>query len=370
MSYQQEYMERAIELALEGVGYVNPNPLVGAVIVKDGRIIGEGYHAKYGDIHAERMAIQNATEDTEGADMYVTLEPCSHTGHQPPCVNAILEAGIKRVYVGSDDPNPLVNGKGIFFLRSNGVEVVTHVMKEECDEINYVFFHYIKTKTPYVILKYAMTMDGKIASRDGDSKWISCDESRETVHRMRHRFQAVMCGIDTVLADDPYLNCRMIENGNDPIRIICDSNLRIPLSSRIVSTADKIKTFVATSDIVSQTKKLKVDELKKYNVGILMFPSVRGHIDVRSLMSILGKMRIDSVLVEGGGNLNYSLLEADLVNEVRVFMAPKMIGGRDAITPAEGQGIALMKDAVSFELKETGLIGDDIYARYIRKEAL
>ena len=361
-------MERAIELALEGVGYVNPNPLVGAVIVKDGKIIGEGYHARYGDLHAERMAINNATEDTEGAEMYVTLEPCSHTGHQPPCINAILEAGIKRVYVGSDDPNPLVNGKGVFFLRQNGVEVVTHVMEEECNEINYVFFHYIKTKTPYVIMKYAMTMDGKIASKEGDSKWISCDKSREVVHQMRHRFQAVMCGIDTVLTDDPLLNCRMIENGNDPIRIICDSNLRIPLSSQIVSTADKIKTFVVASDNVTASKKLKVDELKKYNVGMLFLPSVRGHLDLRSLMSILGKMRIDSILLEGGGNLNYSMLENDLINEVRVFIAPKMIGGKDAITPAEGPGIPKMKDAVDFELKETGLIGDDIYARYIRRE--
>ncbi|HBE09537.1 MAG TPA: bifunctional diaminohydroxyphosphoribosylaminopyrimidine deaminase/5-amino-6-(5-phosphoribosylamino)uracil reductase RibD, partial [Lachnospiraceae bacterium] len=209
MAYDKKYMERAIELARGGVGAVNPNPLVGAVIVKDDRIIGEGFHRKYGDLHAERDAFKNLTESADGAEMYVTLEPCCHHGKQPPCVEAIVEYGIKRVYVGSDDPNPLVAGKGIWFLRTHGIEVVTHVMKEECDSLNPVFFHYITKNRPYVVMKYAMTMDGKIATMAGESKWISCENSRRLVHSFRNEFSAIMIGIGTALRDDPMLNCRL-----------------------------------------------------------------------------------------------------------------------------------------------------------------
>ncbi|MBD8974028.1 MAG: bifunctional diaminohydroxyphosphoribosylaminopyrimidine deaminase/5-amino-6-(5-phosphoribosylamino)uracil reductase RibD, partial [Clostridiales bacterium] len=244
---EEKYMRRAIELAKSGVGKVNPNPLVGAVIVKDGQIISEGYHAKYGDLHAERNAFRNLknAEEAKGAEMYVTLEPCCHQGKQPPCTQAIIEHGIRKVYVGSNDPNALVAGKGIRQLREAGIEVETEVLKEECDALNPVFFHYITTKTPYVLMKYAMTLDGKIATRTGHSKWISGEESRARVQQTRNALKGIMVGIGTVLNDDPMLTCR-IPDGRDPIRIICDSKLRIPLSSQVVTTAKEIPTIVAT----------------------------------------------------------------------------------------------------------------------------
>ena len=218
MAYKQEYMELAIELAKKGTGAVNPNPLVGAVIVKDDRIIGQGYHARYGDLHAERAAFASLTEDATGAEMYVTLEPCCHYGKQPPCTLAIVEHGIKKVYVGSDDPNDKVAGKGIAFLREHGVEVETGVMKDACDAINPVFFHYITTKLPYVVMKYAMSMDGKIAAYTGKSQWITGEAARQHVQETRSWLKGIMVGCNTVLQDDPALTCR-IEGGRNPVRI-------------------------------------------------------------------------------------------------------------------------------------------------------
>lgn len=216
-NFNPQYMKRAIELAQKGVGAVNPNPLVGAVIVKNGHIIGEGYHRKYGALHAERDAFAHLTEKAEGAEMYVTLEPCCHHGKQPPCVDAIIEHGIKRVYCGSDDPNEMVAGGGFKRLKEAGIDVVTHCMKEECDSINDVFFHYIVHKTPYVVMKYAMTMDGKIATYKGESKWITGEASRGHVMELRNRLMGIMAGIGTVIADDPMLTCRM-EGGRNPDR--------------------------------------------------------------------------------------------------------------------------------------------------------
>ena len=222
---EEKYMRRAIELAKKGSGHVNPNPLVGAVIVRDGEIIGEGYHECYGQLHAERNAIANAKKrgnSLEGSTIYVTLEPCCHYGKTPPCTEAIIEEKIARVVVGSDDPNPLVSGKGFQMLREKGIEVIPHFLKEECDAMNHVFFHYIRTGIPYVAMKYAMTMDGKIACYTGDSKWVTGEESRAHVQTLRNHYKGIMAGIGTVLADDPMLNCR-IEGGRDPIRIIADS---------------------------------------------------------------------------------------------------------------------------------------------------
>ena len=236
------YMRRAIELAKKGEGWCHPNPLVGAVIVKEGRIIGEGYHERYGDLHAERNAIKNLSESPEGAEIFVTLEPCCHQGKQPPCTEAIVSSGIKKVFIGSRDPNPLVSGKGTAYLREHGVEVIEDFLREECDELNPVFFHYITTKRPYVTMKYAMTMDGKIATKTGRSKWITGEPAREEVQRMRHAAMGIMAGIGTVLADDPLLNCR-IEGGRSPVRIICDSRLRIPMDSQIVKTAKEYRTI-------------------------------------------------------------------------------------------------------------------------------
>ena len=224
-----EYMKIALELAKKGCGFVNPNPMVGAVIVKGDEMIGMGYHEKYGNLHAERNAILSCKKSPKGATLYVTLEPCCHYGKTPPCTEAIIESGISKVVIGSSDPNPLVQGQGVNILRNNGIKVIENVLKEECDEINKAFFHYIKTKTPYVVMKYAMTIDGKIATYTGKSKWVTGEEARQNVHKDRHKYSAIMVGVGTVLADNPMLNCR-IEECKNPIRIICDTNLRTPIN--------------------------------------------------------------------------------------------------------------------------------------------
>lgn len=240
-----DYMKIALQLAKKGCGFTSPNPMVGAVIVKEGRIIGQGWHEKYGEAHAERNALAACTENPKGATMYVTLEPCCHYGKQPPCINAIMEAGIERVVIGSGDPNPLVSGKGIQILKKQGILVTEHILQEDCERLNEVFFHYIQTKRPFVVMKYAMTMDGKISTKTGASKWVTGETARRHVAQQRHRYAAIMAGIGTILTDDPQLTCR-IEGGKNPIRIICDTTLRIPLSANVVSTAKQIPTIIAT----------------------------------------------------------------------------------------------------------------------------
>ena len=378
---EEKYMKRAIELAYRGEGFTNPNPMVGAVIVRDGRIIGEGYHRRYGDLHAERDALSRLTEDAQGATLYVTLEPCCHQGKQPPCTGAIIDNGIGKVVIGSRDPNPLVAGKGVKILREAGIEVVEDFLRDECDAINPVFFKYITTKQPYVVLKYAMTMDGKIATKTGASKWITGEESRSEVQKMRHRYMAIMAGIGTVLADDPMLNVRL-EGLKSPIRIIADSGLRIPLGSSIVKTAGELRTIVAyceaDTDIAHREGSGpkedacidKTEELKKAGVELVKTPSENGHVDVAYLMKYLGGQGIDSVLVEGGGTLNYSLIRAGLVDRVDMFIAPKIFGGLDARTPVEGTGIAGVDEAVGYVLKEVTRYGEDIrlsYSKSIKK---
>lgn len=349
-----DYMKRALALAEKGCGFVSPNPMVGAVIVKDGRIIGEGWHIKYGEPHAERNALASCTESPQGAVMYVTLEPCCHHGKQPPCTDAVLEAGIKRIVVGSGDPNPLVAGKGIKILRKHGVEVTENVMREECDKLNEVFMHYITTGRSFVVMKYAMTMDGKIACYTGDSKWITGEKARNHVQESRHRYSAIMVGVGTVLADDPMLTCR-IPGGKNPLRIICDTNLRTPLSSQIVKSACDVPTIIATCCI----DKEKVKPYEAAGCRILITERADGHVDLRQLTEKLGKEKIDSILLEGGGTLNWSALESGIVNKVQAYIAPKLFGGSSAKTPIEGTGAASPGDA--FMLKNSRLIrlGDD-----------
>lgn len=373
MAFERKYMERAIGLAKKGIGAVNPNPLVGAVIVKEDRIIGEGYHVRYGELHAERAAFASLEESAEGAEMYVTLEPCCHYGKQPPCVEAIVEHGISKVYVGSDDPNNLVAGKGIQFLKDHGIEVVSHVMKEECDALNEIFFHYITKKTPYVAMKYAMTMDGKIATKIRESKWITGEASRNKVQELRNLYTGIMVGIGTVLADNPMLNCRL-ENGRNPIRIICDTNLRIPVDCKIVESAKEIRTIVAVSksalnelnEVCKPDKKQdKVTMLSNKGVEILGVDTIDHKICLPNLMKQLGKMGIDSVLLEGGGTLNESALLQDIVNKAYVFIAPKIFGGRDALTPVEGIGVDYPCEATHFLLQDIDNIENDIMLTYV-----
>ena len=353
------YMQRAIELAKRGDGFVSPNPLVGAVIVKDGKIIGEGWHERCGELHAERNALKNCKEPTQGSTIYVTLEPCCHYGRTPPCTKAIIEAKISRVVIGSRDPNPLVSGKGAEILRKAGIEVIEDFMRDECDKLNPIFFRYITTKFPYVSLKYAMTADGKIATYSGKSKWITNEFSRNDVHRLRKKHRAIMVGIGTVLADNPMLNCR-IENGRNPIRIVCDSKLRIPLDCNICRTATEISTLVVSA-IENPEKQ---SELEKMGVKTLILPDKNGKVDLKKLMQYLGEKSIDSVLIEGGGTLAYSALQSKIVSHIYSYIAPKIFGGENAKTPVESVGVETPDDC--FKLKRTNVreLGSDILIEY------
>lgn len=351
----RDYMRIALEEAVKGEGWTNPNPMVGAVIVKDGRIIGRGYHRRYGESHAERNAIADCQESMEGAAIYVTLEPCCHHGKQPPCTEAVIREGFSRVVIGSDDPNPLVAGKGIRMLREHGITVDTGVLKEECDAINRVFFHYIRTKTPYVVMKYAMTMDGKIATCTGASRWITGEAARLHVQRSRHRYAGIMVGVGTVLLDDPMLNCRLPE-GNSPVRIICDTNLRTPLEAKVVKTAGEIPTILATA--CEDEKRRRAYEER--GCEILSVSKEEGHISLSELMRSLGERKMDSILLEGGAELNDSALQAGIVNQVQAYIAPKIFGGRGARSPVGGRGVELPEQV--FRLKNCRIqeIGEDI----------
>ncbi len=359
MQKKEEYMRRALELARKGEGHTSPNPMVGCVVVKDGRIISEGYHEKYGEFHAERNALTRCTEDTAGADLYVTLEPCCHQGKTPPCTDIIIEKKIARVFVGSMDSNPLVAGKGVQILRDHGIYVETGILDAECRKLNEVFYHYIATKTPFVVMKYAMTLDGKIACATGDSKWVTGEIARTQVHRMRGRYRGIMVGIGTVLADDPMLNCR-VEGGVDPVRIICDSNLHIPIESQIVKTASDIETIVACSQeaLESERKQEKIRRLKEAGIQIIGTEGAHG-VNLVELMKKLGGQNIDSILLEGGGTLNASALEDGIVNKVYAYIAGKLIGGMDARSPVEGMGIDRMADAITLQNVEIEKLGDD-----------
>ncbi len=361
---QEEYMRRAIELAKLGEGFVNPNPMVGAVIVKNGKIIGEGYHARYGDMHAERNALVSLTESAEGAEMYVTLEPCCHHGKQPPCTEAIIDAGIKTVYVGSMDPNAMVAGKGVRMLEMAGVEVHTGVMKEECDALNPIFFHYISTGKPYVIMKYAMTMDGKIAAYTGKSQWITGEEARSHVQHTRNRCAAIMVGVGTVLQDNPRLTCRL-EGGSNPVRIICDSQLRTPLDSVIVQTANEVATYIAT---ISEDKEA-IAKYEELGVHVICTPVCDGKVDLAWLMTMLGENGIDSVLLEGGSTLNYSAMQAGIVDHVQVYIAPKIFGGDGRYTPIRGLGVEEPNQAFMCGTPTITTFGDDVLLEYdVRNE--
>jgi len=355
----EKYMKRAIELAQRARGNTSPNPMVGAVIVKNDKIIGEGWHERYGELHAERNAIKNCTESPEGAEIYVTLEPCCHYGKTPPCTEAIIENKIKKVYIGSNDPNPKVSGGGIKMLRDSGIEVVTEVLKDECDSFNTIFFHYITTGLPYVVAKYACTADGKIATRTGDSKWISNEESRERVHKTRNAVSAIMTGIGTVLADNPMLNCR-IENSVNPTRIICDSELKIPLDSNIIKTAKEIPTII----VCAKENAEKKSAIENSGAEVLCVPDNDGKVDLKKLMKILGERKIDSVLIEGGAELLGSALLGGIVNKLEVYIAPKIFGGNDAKTPVGGIGIEKAVDSVKLELTNSEVIGGDVLLEY------
>ncbi len=352
-----DYMKYALDLAKNGIGKVNPNPLVGAVIVKNNRIIGEGWHEKYGGPHAEVNAFKSAAEDIRGADMYVTLEPCSHYGKTPPCAEAIAKSGIKRVFVGMKDPNPLVSGKGIEIIKNAGIEVICGVNEDECKALNPVFLKYITTKTPFVVMKSAMSLDGKIATHTGKSQWISSPQSREAVQYMRKALKGIMVGINTVLEDNPHLTCRL-ENSENPTKIIVDSSLRVPENALIFEGLPNTKCIIAVAENYDREK---AKSLKERGVTIIEAPDNNNKVDLKALMTALGEKDIDGILLEGGGTLNFSALNSGIVDMVVSFISPMLIGGKNAKTPVEGQGFGEISEAV--RLKDVKL--KEYYGDYI-----
>lgn len=362
---EEQFMKRAIELAKQGAGWTAPNPLVGAVVVKNGRVIGEGYHRKYGELHAERNALAACSEDPAGATLYVTLEPCCHYGKTPPCTEIIIEKKIAKVVIGSRDPNPKVAGKGARILREHGIEVVEDYMREACDALNPVFFHYITTKTPYVVLKFAMTLDGKIATRTGASKWITGEAARNHVHQLRSRYAGILAGIGTVLADDPMLNCR-IDGAHQPLRIILDSHLRIPMGSRLVRSAKEYPLLIVCNENTRDREEgtNRIQKLEEAGAKVWTLPEKNGHPDLNVLMQRLGEEKIDSVLIEGGGTVNEAALKAHIVHHVYAYIAPKIFGGEDAKTPVEGSGIRLPQECANLRLAKITVLLNDMLLEY------
>lgn len=345
---QQKFMNMALNLAKKGEGFVNPNPLVGAVIVKNGKVIGKGYHKKFGGPHAEVNAFNNAKTDVTGATMFVTLEPCSHYGKTPPCAKLIIEKGIKKVVIAKLDPNPLVYKKGVEMLESAGIEVSYGLLEEKAVKQNEIFFHYITHKRPFVAIKYAMTLDGKIATKSFDSKWITNEKSRKYVHDLRNKYMAILAGVNTIIKDDARLNVRRNKKSRNPIRIIIDPELKTPKSAYVVQTAHEQPTW-----IVSTTYDQSYVDL---GVRIIQMKEI----NLESLLDILGSENIDAVFVEGGSFTHATFLDQKLVNKVYAFIAPKLIGGMDALTPVSGLGVNLMKDAHLLKDMRITLFDEDV----------
>ena len=353
----EKFMKLALSLAEKGRGYVNPNPLVGAVIVKDGKVIGEGYHTAFGKSHAEIEAINSATEDIKGATMYVTLEPCCHQGKTPPCTEAIIKNQLARVVVATTDPNPLVSGSGIEKLKQSNIEITVGVLEEMAKIQNEVFIHYMTTNLPFTILKYAMSLDGKIACHTGDSKWITSEKSRTDVHRLRNHVSAVVTGIGTILSDDASLNVRLVDSkGREPHRIVVDSAARISLDAKILNLDSKSDTYIAVTKAASDEKLRK---LKDYGAKIIMTKSKDGKVDLEELWKELGFLGMDSILIEAGEQLNAALLEAKLVNKIRAYIAPKIIGGTNAKSPIGGYGATNMSEVINLKSMNVTHIEND-----------
>ena len=351
------FMKIALDLAKKGIGFTNPNPLVGAVIVKDGKIIGKGYHEKYGKNHAEVNALNNAVENVKDATMYVTLEPCSHFGKTPPCANRIAESGIKKVVIAMEDPNTLVSGKGIEILRENGLEVKVGVLKKEAEKLNEIFIKYILTKIPFTIMKAGMSLDGKIATYTGDSRWVTGEKARKYGHLLRQKASAILVGVNTVIMDDPMLNTRL-DNMEciDPVKVIVDSSGRIPITSKVLNINPSSTIVVVTKFALEEN----IKAIRRKGAEVIVSPAKNGRVDLRFLVEELGKREIDSLLIEGGGEVSFSFLKEDLVDKVVFFIAPKIIGGRDAKTPVEGEGMAYIKDVIDLKEIEITKLGKDI----------
>lgn len=355
MNNHEYYMRLALKLAQKGRGFVSPNPLVGALIVKGGQIIGRGYHQHYGGNHAEVNALLDAGENAAGATLYVTLEPCCHEGKTPPCIDSILEHRIKRVIVGTVDSNPLVSCRGVNYLQSKGIEVTTGIMEKECRELNEGFFHYMETGRPFVTLKYAQTLDGRIATAAGQSRWISSPAALKFAHRLRAEHDAVLVGSGTVLQDNPELTVRHVR-GRNPLRVIVNKKLEIPLNSKILANTTKAKTLIAT------TKKVDDHRFKLFQKSgaeiITVAADKNGNVDLKKLLMILAGRNISSVLVEGGAQIITSVLRNNLANRLVTIIAPKILG--EGISAVGDLHIASLASVKKLSIQKIKKIGPDI----------
>ena len=341
------FMQRALDLARRAKGRTSPNPLVGAVIVKDGKVIGEGYHQKAGTPHAEVHALNAAGEDAKGATLYTTLEPCCHWGRTPPCTEALIRAGIAQVYVAEVDPNPSVAGKGVQQLQNAGINVHVGVRRQEAADLNEVHRKYIQTGSPFVILKTAMSLDGKIATASGESQWITSEASRQRGHEVRDTVDAILVGRGTVARDNPALTTRLQNReGQDAIRIVLDSHGRTPPDARIFNAESEAGVIVA---VTPEAPTENVNTLEKAGAEVITVPDAHSKVCFKSLMEILGKREITSVLIEGGSQINASALTAGIVDKVICFIAPKLIGGQNAPGPIGGVGIQSLTEAVNLQ---------------------
>ncbi|WP_421378913.1 bifunctional diaminohydroxyphosphoribosylaminopyrimidine deaminase/5-amino-6-(5-phosphoribosylamino)uracil reductase RibD [Bacillus salacetis] len=361
---EKEYMELALSLAKAGKGQTSPNPAVGAVVVKDGEIVGMGAHLKAGEPHAEVHAIRQAGPKAEGADIYVTLEPCAHTGKTPPCANLIVENNLKRVFIASVDPNPLVAGKGIAILEKAGIEVKTGICEDDALKLNEHFFHFIQTGTPFVTLKSAVTLDGKTAAYTGESKWITSEESRLDVHKYRHNHDAILVGVNTVIKDNPLLTTRLPLGGKNPIRIVLDTHLRIPSESAILETQAADTVVFCGSEASEDKKQLLLQ--KGVEIEQLKTPDL----PVRLILQRLGERNITSLFVEGGSAVHFSFLKEKAFQEVIMYMAPKLVGGLNAFSSFGGQGFPSIEEGEELEFISIEKIGKDIkiVAKPLREE--
>ncbi len=361
LEQDKKYMKLVFKLALKGVGKVNPNPLVGAIVVKNDHIVGEGYHESYGEAHAEVNALNMAGKNSENSTIYVNLEPCSHFGKTPPCVDKIIAMGVKRCVVSVLDPNPLVSGKGIEKLKNAGIEVRVGILENEGQELNRVFFHYITTGLPYVFLKCAITLDGKIATRTFDSKWITNESARKKVMTLRNRYSGIIIGINTLLQDDPSLNSRE-ENARDPYRIIVDPELKILLDSKILKFNDK-KNIIVTS--LSNENSPKYMELLKLGVQFILLKNK--NFLIKDILEELGKLKIDSLILEGGSNLISRVVEEGHINGGEIFIAPKILGDEKALPFMSGFKIDKMENCFQIKSPKFNIYDDNISIEFYNK---
>jgi len=355
-------MEMALDLAKKGEGFTSPNPMVGAVIVKDGKVVGKGYHKAAGEAHAEINAIDDAGALAKNATLYVTLEPCNHTGRTLPCTDKVIASGIRRVVAAMNDPNPGVKGGGLDYLKSRGISITVGVCEKQAKRLNEIFIKYVGTKRPFTIVKCAATLDGRIATKTGDSRWVTGEESRQFVHQLRHAVDAIMVGINTVKKDNPSLTTRLTTPQNnvkplDPTRIILDTHLRISEKAKLLRLHSDSDTILITGPLVSSDKKTR---LEKKGVRIIESPVADGLIDLDRLMDLLGSLGITSLLIEGGGRVFASALSAGIVDKVLFFYAPKILGGDDGIPICKGPGADSMDNCIPVKDIRVRRFGDDI----------